>query len=169
MDSRRFSNGSALLLVCLLLFPGGPTDAESESVEGCVCRVNKSAKSVTVFPWIKEKESWDADNPEVLAYDAEAKVIKAEFSLKLGPTEYKFADDATDVPSLEGRRAIVTWAEREGRKYATEFRLISGNPLGPATLGGMAGGEGRGAESSMKTLTRLCVACPCDRKPQSKP
>lgn len=168
LENSRLTRSSTLMLACLLVIFTGPTNAESGILEGCVCSVDKSTKSVIVFPWIKEKESWDVDKPQVLAYDPETKVIKAEFSLTLGEHEYKFKEDAREVPSLGGRRAIVKWVEREGRSYATEFQLIAGSPLGPTTLAAMVGGDGSGAESSMKKVMRLCVTCPCSRKSQRK-
>lgn len=127
---------------------------QTNTLDGCICEVNKSEGILKVVPWNREMKKWQFNAAQRFRYDDKTK-ISAENNLTvaevmagkvintyhfLGFQQGKLAGkpfDIKDLSGLVGRRTTLHWAEKAGKRQAVliELPYLFGGESMPAMVG----------------------------------
>lgn len=127
---------------------------QTNTLDGCICEVNKAEAILKVVPWNKETKTWQFNAAQRIRYDDKTKIsaennltvsdVSAGQAIKtyhfLGFQQGKLAGkpfDIKDLSALVGRRTTLHWAEKAGTRQAVEIELpyLFGGESMPAMVG----------------------------------
>jgi len=122
-------------------------EVASSFVQGCVCKIDEKAKTLTLTPFSEQKDDLDPSVTKTLAYDSQTQfTLKCTVrSVDLGGARSKklqIEDAEVKNPSaLPGHKVKITFTQRGGRTTLASVNLIPGwgadSDAGVAGVGGL--------------------------------
>jgi hypothetical protein len=148
----------AIILVTLLLTTApsilAKDKTQTNTIDGCVCEVNKAATMLKVVPWNEQKKTWGQGAAQSFRFDdktkitAENKLTVADVNAGRAIKTYHFTGiqqgkltgtpfEIKELSGLVGRRTTLHWEDKATTRRAVEIvlpYLFAGESM-PAMVG----------------------------------
>jgi len=143
-----------IIILALLILIGLPIIVyaqETQAIMGCICRIDQTKQTLNIIPWDSKTKSLDSSNSQLFIYADSTRIIGvntirvADFRtgkvLKGFKIEKMERDknghisniagtpiDITELSKLIGRKAKISWVNKEDKRLCEEIKLSHNFP-----------------------------------------